>query len=111
MSIKALFGTPLFQKEDKLIITSGDRADMILAAIQSDAACIVITNNILPSSNLISKAYERNIPMLMVPQDTYQAATKIDNVVPLLTKEDTLKMNLLEQLAERYIDWKEIIGS
>ena len=110
MSINALFETSLFQKEDKLVITSGDRADMILAAIQSDAACVVITNNILPSSNLISKAYERNIPMLLVPQDTYQAATKIDNIEPLLTKDDTKKISLLEELAEKHIHWKEILG-
>ena len=111
MSINALFETSLFQKEDKLVITSGDRADMILAAIQSDAACVVITNNILPSSSLISKAYERNIPMLMVPQDTYQAATKIDDIEALLTKEDTKKINLVEELIEKHIHWKEMIGS
>jgi BioD-like phosphotransacetylase family protein len=110
MSINALFETSLFKKEDKLVITSGDRADMILAAIQSDAACVVITNNILPTSSLISKAYERNIPMLMVPQDTYQAATKIDNIEPLLTKEDTKKIGLVEELAATYIQWKEILG-
>jgi BioD-like phosphotransacetylase family protein len=110
MSINALFETSLFKKEDKLVITPGDRADMILAAIQSDAACVVITNNILPTSSLISKAYERNIPMLMVPQDTYQAATKIDNIEPLLTKEDTKKIGLLEELAATHIQWKEILG-
>jgi BioD-like phosphotransacetylase family protein len=110
MSINALFETSLFQKEDKLVITSGDRADMILAAIQSDAACVVITNNILPSSSLISKAYERNIPMLMVPQDTYQAATKIDDIEALLTKEDTKKISLVEELIEKHIHWKEMIG-
>jgi len=110
MSINALFETSLFQKEDKLVITSGDRADMILAAIQSDAACIVITNNILPSSSLISKAYERNIPMLMVPQDTFQAATKIDDIEALLTKEDTKKISLVEELIEKHVHWKEMIG-
>jgi BioD-like phosphotransacetylase family protein len=111
MSINALFETSLFQKEDMLVITSGDRADMILAAIQSDAACVVITNNILPSSNIISKAYERNIPMLLVPQDTYQATTKIDNIEALLTKEDTQKISMVEELTETYIHWKEMIGS
>jgi BioD-like phosphotransacetylase family protein len=110
MSINALFETSLFKKEDKLVITSGDRADMILAAIQSDAACVVITNNILPTSSLISKAYERNIPMLLVPQDTYQAATKIDNIEPLLTKEDTKKIGLVEEMAATHILWKEILG-
>ena len=110
MSINALFETSLFQKEDKLVITSGDRVDMILAAIQSDAACVVITNNILPTSSLISKAYERNIPMLMVPQDTYQAATKINSIEPLLTRDDSRKIGLLEELTAKHILWKEILA-
>jgi BioD-like phosphotransacetylase family protein len=91
MSVNALFQTSLFQREGKLVITPGDRADMILAAIESDTSCLVITNNILPSSNIISKAQERNIPMLLVPQDTYQVAINIDNLEVLLTKEDSEK--------------------
>ncbi|MGD0919862.1 MAG: AAA family ATPase [Thermodesulfobacteriota bacterium] len=59
MSISALYQTPLFKQEGKLIITPGDRADMILAAIESDAACVVITNNILPSSSIISNHADR----------------------------------------------------
>ena len=82
MTLNALFQTSLFQKEDKLVITSGDREDMILAAIESNTAGVVITNNIIPSSNILSKAYERNIPLLLVPQDTYHAATQIDTSNP-----------------------------
>jgi uncharacterized protein len=110
MSINALFQTHLFQKEDKLVITSGDRADMILAAIESDAICLVITNNMVPSSNIIAKAYERNIPMLMVPQDTYQAVTKINGIEPLLTKEDTSKIDLLAKLIQTHVNLKEIVS-
>jgi uncharacterized protein len=111
MSINALFQTHLFQKEDKLVITSGDRADMILAAIESNAVCLVITNNILPSSNIIAKAYEHNIPMLMVPHDTYQAVTKINGIEPLLTKEDTVKIDLLEELIRTHVNLREIVSA
>ena len=111
MSIDALFQTHLLQKEDKLVITSGDRADMILAAIESDAVCVVITNNILPHSNIIAKAYEHNIPMLMVPHDTYQVVTKINAIEPLLTKEDTPKIDLLGRLIETHVNLKEIVGT
>jgi BioD-like phosphotransacetylase family protein len=100
----------LFQREGKLVITSGDRADMILAAIESDTSCLVITNNILPSSNIISKAQERNIPMLLVPQDTYQVATNIDNLEILLTKEDSEKLSLVEQLIQKHVNVKELLG-
>jgi len=110
MSVNALFQTSLFQREGKLVITSGDRADMILAAIESDTSCVVITNNILPSSNIISKAQERSIPMLLVPQDTYQVAISIDNLEVLLTKEDSEKLTLVEQLIQKHLNVKAFLG-
>lgn len=109
MSVDALYQTSLFQKEDKLVITSGDRADMILAAVESDAACVVITNNLLPSSNIISKAYERNVPLLMVLQDTYQVATRVDNIETLLTREDTRKIERVTELVREHVRWQEIL--
>ena len=110
MSLNALFQTSIFKREEKLVITSGDREDMILAAIESSTVGVVITNNILPSSNIISKAYERNIPLLLVPQDTYQAATQIDNIESLMTKDDTHKIELMEQLVEKYVDVKAFMA-
>jgi hypothetical protein len=110
MTLNALFQTSLFQKEDKLVITSGDREDMILAAIEGSTVGVVITNNILPSSNILSKAYERNIPLLLVPQDTYHAATQINSIESLLTKDDAHKIDLMEQLVQKHVDLKALAG-
>jgi len=110
MTLNALFQTSLFQREDKLVITSGDREDMILAALESNTAAVLITNNILPSSNIIAKAHERNIPLLLIPQDTYQAATQVVNIESLLAKADAQKLALAEQFVGKYIDLKRLIG-
>jgi hypothetical protein len=101
---------PLFKKENKLVITGGDRSDMILASLESDTSGIILTNNILPPSNIISKAAERNIPLLMVFSDTFQTARQIESLEPLLTKEDSDKVELLENLAKKHLDLKEIFG-
>ncbi len=95
---------PLFKKENKLVITGGDRTDMILAALESDTSGVILTNNILPPSNIISKAAERNIPLLLVFSDTYQTAKQIDSIEPLLTKDDTEKIALLKQLVSKHVD-------
>lgn len=94
---------PLFQKENKLVITGGDRTDMILAALESDTSAIILTNNILPPSNIISKAADRNIPLLMVFSDTYQTAKQIDCLEPLLTQDDADKVDLLKDLARHHV--------
>jgi len=108
LSADAVLRKPIFKKEDKLIITGGDRSDMILAALESDTSAVVLTNNILPPSNIISRATERNIPLLLVTSDTYQTAKQIENLVPLLTKDDTEKIELLKQLIEEHVDIEKI---
>jgi BioD-like phosphotransacetylase family protein len=101
----------IINKENKLIITSGDRSDMILTALESDTACIVLTNNVLPPSNLIAKAQDAGIPLLMVPQDTYSAATQIDDIEPLIMKQDTGKLALVEKLVRENIDIGKMTGA
>ncbi len=100
---------PLFKKENKLAITGGDRADMIVAALESNTAGIILTNNILPPQNIIAKASDRNIPLLLVPFDTYEAAKQIDNLTPMLTKDDTGRIGLLQELITKYVDIKAVI--
>jgi hypothetical protein len=110
-SANVFLQNPVFKRENKLVITGGDRTDMILASLESDTSGIILTNNILPPSNIISKASERNIPLLMVFSDTYQTAKQIDSLEPLLTKDDVEKVDLLKQLIEKHVDLDKIIHS
>ncbi len=110
MSTNSALQNPLFKKEHKLVITGGDRSDLILAAIESSTSGIILTNNILPSTNIVSKAAERSIPLLLVPFDTYQTASQIESIDPLLVKDDTRKMEVLTQLVKEHIATGEIIG-
>ena len=110
MAGDAAVRNPLWKKSAKLIITSGDRTDMILAALDADTKGIVLTNNILPPSQIISKADDRGIPLLLVAQDTFMTAQKIDNIEPLLTKDDRARLGLLSSLAEKHIDLRALVG-
>jgi len=108
-SANVFLQNPLFKKENKLVITGGDRTDMILAALEGDTSGIILTNNILPPSNIISKASEKNIPLLMVFSDTYQTAKQIETLEPLLTREDSEKVDLLKQMVQKYVPLNEFV--
>jgi len=110
MSTNAALQNPLFKKEGKLVITGGDRSDLVLAAIESNTSGIILTNNVLPPSNITSKASERGIPLLLVPFDTYQTASQIESIDPLLTKDDTKKMDLLTQMVKEHINLRAIVA-
>lgn len=98
------------EKRNKLVITSGDRTDMILAALESDTQAILLSNNMLPPSNIVSKAEEKGVPMLLVPFDTFNIAKQIDDLEPLLTVNDKDKIKLLGKAAKENLDLKAMRG-
>lgn len=103
MSTGESLRNPLFNKENKFLITSGDRNDMILAALETDAVGVLLTNNILPPSNIISVANEKNIPLLLVTSDTFAAAKEVGRMETLLTGDNKETIQLLSKMAEKYI--------
>ena len=108
MSTNEAMRNPLFNKDNRLVVTSGDRSDMVLASLDQNTIGILLTNKILPPSNIISKASEMNIPLLLVPSDTYQVARQIDAMEPLLTRDNTENINLLAELIKKNVKIKEI---
>ncbi|MFC1785455.1 DRTGG domain-containing protein [Candidatus Neomarinimicrobiota bacterium] len=91
-----------FKNKNKLIITAGDRSDMILAAIETQCVGIILTNDILPQPNIIALASEKNVPLLLVHTDTHKAAKKIDQMVPLVDSTDMKKIGILEDSIKNY---------
>jgi BioD-like phosphotransacetylase family protein len=104
MSVEAALKNPLFQEESKLVITSGDRSDMIGATLESKAAAVILTNNILPSPELISKAAASETPLLIVSADTCDIVKQIEGMEALLTGHDKEKIARIEQLVRTHVD-------
>ena len=109
MSAVAALKNPLFQEESKVVITSGDRSDMIVAALESKASAVMLTNNILPPPDLISKAAKMEIPLLLVSADTYEIAKQIDEMESLPTKDDLGKFALIEQMVRTHVNLQALI--
>lgn len=109
MSVSSAMGHPIFEKPNKLIITSGDRSDMILAALETDASCIVLTNNLLPPGNILAKASEAKIPVLLVPWDTFTTVEKVGQVEPVITIDDKDKIAKVGSLVAQYVNLDALV--
>ncbi len=102
-SVAEAISRELGRREGALIITSGDRGDVIVAALQAKAGGIVLTNNMLPSPSLVAQATELGIPMLLVPHDTFQTVKLVDDMEPLITLEERDKLELLASLVRENV--------
>ncbi len=98
LSVQEMVRNPLFHKERKLMVTGGDRSDVILASLDENTSGIVLTNDIIPPSNIISKADRAGIPLIVIPLDTYEAAQRIEHMDSITTIEDNFKIDRIKEL-------------
>jgi BioD-like phosphotransacetylase family protein len=104
MSADAALKSPHFQESGKLVITGGDRSDMIVAALGSNCAALILTDNVMPQEHLVGKAAKLEIPLLLVSADTYEISRQIEGLEPLPTKDDSEKIALIEQMVRTHVD-------
>jgi BioD-like phosphotransacetylase family protein len=105
MSVSAAMKDPLITAPNKLIITSGDRSDMILAALDAEGtSALVLTNSIVPPANVLSRAAEKEIPVLLVPENTYTVALRVEKIEPLIAPQDTVKIERITALVASHVD-------
>jgi hypothetical protein len=107
-----------FFKRGVLLITPGDREDILLAAgamTQPDSderlAGIVLTGGIRPSPNVIKALQTVPIPVLLANADIYKVASKVHNLTVKTRPSDSEKITLIRNLIARNVNVKKIIDS
>lgn len=99
-----------------LLITPGDREDIVLAACTSlDAqnddkmAGIVLTGGLRPSPNVLKVIQTMPIPVLLAQADSYQVASRVHNLTVKTRPTDGEKISLIRDIVARNINLKKIL--
>lgn len=79
--------------KNNAVIVGGDRADIQLSAIESGTECLVLTGELYPSELIISRAEQKNIPIIVVRDDTYTVAKKVERLSVRLRLRDRAKVS------------------
>lgn len=95
-----------------LIITPGDREDIILSAIASDSiggigssiAGIILTRSILPHPRLMEMIAQTSIPVILCAEDSYKIASKVNNMTVKTQPSDDDKIPIIKDLITKNID-------
>lgn len=104
-------------KENVVIITPGDRGDMVIAALQANlsasypkVAGIVLTAGYEPEEPIMKlvKGLETVIPILLVQTGTFETSASIGNIKSKITPGNTKKIQLAISTFERNIDMQAL---
>lgn len=103
---------------DVLLITPGDREDLILAALTCSmpgisedyqVKGIVLTGGILPHQSVMRVIEQTGIPIIRVKEDTFTTAKRITNLIVKIKPEETDKILKIKQMVKEYVDLDKII--
>jgi len=107
-----------YLKPGVLIITPGDRDDIILAAISSahtssgkSIAGIILTNDILPSPKLMALLAGTRIPVIAVPGESFTITSKINSMTVKTQPQDIDKIPVIKRLITEHVDLKKLLAS
>lgn len=99
-----------FQKaRNELVVTGGDRNDIILTALETGASAIILTGNLYPSAKVLPRADELKTPLILVPYDTYTTLQHINKVIGRVKPKDVRRMQIAVELIKKNVDWKQIL--
>jgi len=87
------------------VIVGGDRADIQLSAIESGSVCLVLTGDLYPSEIILSVAEQKNIPMLVVREDTYSVAKKLEKLSVRIRLRDKGKVEQGMRIVTEHVDF------
>ncbi|HEY0967311.1 MAG TPA: AAA family ATPase [Opitutaceae bacterium] len=100
-----------------LIITPGDRDDIILAAISSarlgvdTIAGLVLTNDIQPHAKLLELLAQTEIPVIAARDESYTIASKIHSMTVKTQPQDTDKFPVIKRLITEHVDMSTLLKS
>ncbi len=94
------------KKKNPAVIVGGDRSDLQLVAIEGRCKCLILTGNIYPNDIVLNRARDLNIPIIVVKEDTYSVAKKMDSILETIKLRDEAKINQGFNLVKRCLDWE-----
>jgi BioD-like phosphotransacetylase family protein len=107
-----------FFKPGVLIITPGDREDIILAAATTHLGAskdglsgIILTGNLRPNQNLLKLIQGMGCPVLLARQSSYDVASRVHDVIVKTRSSDIEKIAIIRDLIAEHVDVKKILNA
>jgi uncharacterized protein len=95
---------------NKVVIVGGDRAEIILAALDTPTVAVVLTGNYVPSSTVLSRADAAGVALVSVESDTVTAADRLRRLFGRLRVSERGKIDLINGIIDQCVDVERLVG-
>lgn len=99
------------RKPNKAVVTGGDRTDIQLAALETSTRCLILTGNISPSPQVLMKAEDQDVPVILTRHDTMTTVGLMEPYFGASRFHQARKIQRFEKLLERHMDFEGLYES
>jgi BioD-like phosphotransacetylase family protein len=92
----------------KAVITGGDRADIQLVALETVTHCLVLTGHLRPVPEVLRRAEELGVPVLLVRGNTMETVEAVERVFGKTRLGQAAKLEQFEALMEDRFDFERL---
>lgn len=101
-------------KDRCLLITPGDREDILSLALQAHRddlriSGVIITGNFTPQKETIEAFDKKNIPLLFSKEDTYAVVSEMHDLIVKMQPQDKEKIDLAVKLVENHVNIDKLL--
>ena len=102
------FMTHFRKKPNSAVIVGGDRSDLQLVALEGKCPCLILTGNLYPNDIILTRSEDLEVPIIVVRDDTYTVAKKMEKILESIKLRDRIKINHGAKLMNSLLDWPAI---
>ncbi|MCF8030042.1 MAG: phosphotransacetylase family protein [Desulfohalobiaceae bacterium] len=102
------FMTHFRKKPNSAVIVGGDRSDLQLVALEGKCPCLILTGNLYPNDIILTRSEDLEVPIIMVRDDTYSVAKKMERILESIKLRDRIKINHGAKLINSLLDWSTL---
>lgn len=102
------FMTHFRRHQNSAILVGGDRSDLQLVALEGKCPCLILTGNLYPNDIILTRSEVLETPLIVVREDTYSVAQKMERILGSVKLRDMIKINHGAQLVNSAVDFAAI---
>lgn len=95
----------------KAVITGGDRTDIQLVSLETATQCLILTGHLRPVPEVLRRAEELGVPVLLTRKNTMETVDAIDDVFGKTRLGQKAKLDQFEALLEDSFDFARLYAS
>lgn len=96
------------RRANKAVFTGGDRSDLQLAALETSTSVLVLTGNIRPAPAVIDRAEEREVPIILVADDTLTTVERAEHIFGRIRFKQAAKIERFITLLDQRFDFARL---